>query len=54
MKPIDSIVSSEYPAIYMLLPNIIVIIVNTSNINITDINDDIVSTRLMYSDLKNK
>lgn len=26
----------------MLLPNIIVIIVNTSNINITDINDDIV------------
>ena len=38
----DSIVSSEYPAIYILFPSNMVIPVNTSNINITDINEDTV------------
>lgn len=42
MKPIDSIVSSEYPAKYKLSPNTIVIPVNNKSIIITDMNEEIV------------
>ncbi len=42
MNPIDSIVSSEYPEIYILFPSSIVILVNIINIKITDINEDTV------------
>ena len=50
--PTVSIVSSVYPWIYILFPSINVIMVNTINIRITDINDDIVF--LLYPFKKNK
>ena len=49
--PIVSIVSSVKPWIYMLFPIINVIVVNISNIIITEMNDDIVF--LLYPFKKN-
>lgn len=49
--PIESIVSSVYPWIYILFPSIKVIIVNTINIRITEMNEEIVF--LLYPFKKN-